>query len=514
MQHKRHFYKNGIVIGVLMFIAGIFITGINTTAGPLIGTIGIVVFFVSLIRAIIRKIVGIIHAKFGKASMPTSMQDASNSSAVNLEPSSLEPAPLEPTPSEPVLLESEAQAIQPMSVPVTVEMSVPVTVEMSASATVEMSAPAPVEMSGSAPVEMSVSAPVEMSAPVPVEKMSPLEESIVPEPLAEDEEPAVYFEKLTVDEFVQEADKVGYVAFDFETTGFSSENDRIIEIGAVKMDANGNEIDRYSSLVNPERHISSKIAAITGIADDMVRTAPTIDRVLPGFLRFIHGYPLIAWNASFDKGFLEKNVCRCGLGCDAEYTDALAWARKVYDLPSYKQGLVADHIGYVPRNAHRALADCETLVAIVNDLRKNTTLEERVEVPHPMDNLQPDVTNPDIIIRGVSGLSENDEEVARYFISLILGKYTDAKLSIMQNNSYITLCIPGAYILRFHCGPYKKWVAIDSYRVELNREDELFAAQKNKDQRFWRSDFDKIESIHLYDEYVLNTYIKAITEQV
>ena len=96
-----------------------------------------------------------------------------------------------------------------------------------------------------------------------------------------------------------------YVVFDLETTGFSPDQCRIIEIGAVRVEK-GRITQRFSSFVNPEVPIPFRIEELTGINDNMVLDAPTIDRILPEFMEFCDGCAMVAHNASFDMSFIER----------------------------------------------------------------------------------------------------------------------------------------------------------------------------------------------------------------
>ncbi len=107
------------------------------------------------------------------------------------------------------------------------------------------------------------------------------------------------------------------VVFDIETTGFSNQNDKIIEIGAVKV-VDGTITEKFSTFVNPQVPIPFEIEKLTSITDEMVMGADTIDIVLPKFLAFCEGCILVAHNARFDTGFIAKNAR--DLNLPADYT--------------------------------------------------------------------------------------------------------------------------------------------------------------------------------------------------
>jgi DNA polymerase-3 subunit alpha (Gram-positive type) len=148
-----------------------------------------------------------------------------------------------------------------------------------------------------------------------------------------------------------------FVVFDIETTGFSQTNDRIIEIGAVKV-VEGKVTDKYSTFVNPEIPIPYEIEHLTGIRDDMVIGSPTIDKILPEFLAFCEGCSLVAHNASFDVGFINKNAQRFDINTDFTVIDTVGLARILLpDLSRYKLNIVAKALNVSLENHHRAVDD-------------------------------------------------------------------------------------------------------------------------------------------------------------
>ena len=148
-----------------------------------------------------------------------------------------------------------------------------------------------------------------------------------------------------------------YVVFDLETTGLSAVNNRIIEIGAVKVE-NGKITDRFSTFVNPKEPIPFEIEQLTSINDEMVIGAPEIDKVLPDFLEFCEGCVLIAHNASFDAGFVEENCRKLGIVTDFTVGDTVAMARILLpNLNKFKLDTVAKALNIPLHHHHRAVDD-------------------------------------------------------------------------------------------------------------------------------------------------------------
>jgi len=155
-----------------------------------------------------------------------------------------------------------------------------------------------------------------------------------------------------------------FVVFDIETTGFSPIKNRIIEIGAVKVEK-GEITERFSAFVNPQVPIPFEIEKLTGIKDDMVMDAEQIDVVLPQFLEFCAGCVLVAHNANFDMSFIVENAARLGYGTEFTYVDTVPIARIL--LPNQAKhtlDAVAKGLGVSLENHHRAVDDAEATAKI------------------------------------------------------------------------------------------------------------------------------------------------------
>lgn len=164
-----------------------------------------------------------------------------------------------------------------------------------------------------------------------------------------------------------------YVVFDLETTGFSPIKDKIIEIGAVKVEQ-GRITERFSTFVNPKVPIPFQITQLTSITDQMVMDAPDIETVLPKFLAFVGDAVLVAHNASFDVGFIEQNCRYQDIIPDFTSVDTVAMARILLPtLSKFKLNVVANALHISLENHHRAVDDAgataEIFVKFVEMLR-------------------------------------------------------------------------------------------------------------------------------------------------
>ena len=148
-----------------------------------------------------------------------------------------------------------------------------------------------------------------------------------------------------------------FVVFDLETTGLSKYQDKITEIGAVKIE-DGKITDTFGKLVNPERLISEKITEITGITNEMVANEPTIDLVLKEFLDFSKDAILVGQNADFDIGFVLENCKNLGIKFAPIYMDTLPMARSLFeDMKKFSLDKIARKLEIPAFNHHRAVDD-------------------------------------------------------------------------------------------------------------------------------------------------------------
>ena len=156
-----------------------------------------------------------------------------------------------------------------------------------------------------------------------------------------------------------------FVLCDLETTGLSSQRDKIIEIGLARLEK-GKITDTMQTMVNPGRILSLKIKRITGITDDDLSGAPTLKEVLPQVWEFIGDQPIAGHNVGFDIGFLEAAK---GGALDNKAYDTLEMARLLLPLePSFRLESLCRSLNIKHTKAHRALDDALAAAFLLQEL--------------------------------------------------------------------------------------------------------------------------------------------------
>ncbi len=163
-----------------------------------------------------------------------------------------------------------------------------------------------------------------------------------------------------------------FVVFDIETTGLDPSFFEIIEISALKVEK-GVIIDQFDSLIKPEERIDEFITELTGITNEMVAEAPSIEEVLPAFMDFIKDEILIGHNISaFDINFIYDNLEYLGIDLITnDFVDTLRLSRIL--LPNEKHHRLKDLskiFNIDSTGSHRALKDSEISLEVYNRLKE------------------------------------------------------------------------------------------------------------------------------------------------
>ena len=190
-----------------------------------------------------------------------------------------------------------------------------------------------------------------------------------------------------------------YIIFDLETTGLSAATERIIEIGAVKVE-NGEILESFDLFVDPEKAITPEITRLTSITNEMVAGAPKEAEALEQFFRFCDGCDiLVAHNADFDMGFLRAAIRRCGREEDPVQIDTLVMARAMYpELKKHKLDTIAERLGVTQKHHHRADDDARVLAEIflkmVQRLVEDAGITKVMDINHSMGQQNTAKTHP------------------------------------------------------------------------------------------------------------------------
>lgn len=158
-----------------------------------------------------------------------------------------------------------------------------------------------------------------------------------------------------------------YISIDLETTGLNPKLDKIIEIGAVKVE-NGVITETFETFVNPGKKLEERIVELTGICDADLADAPYIEEILPKLIDFLGDYTLIGHSILFDYSFLKKATVNQKLTFEKQAIDTLKIARRfLTDLEHRNLDYLCDYY-QIPHHAHRALEDAKATSVLYQKL--------------------------------------------------------------------------------------------------------------------------------------------------
>lgn len=157
-----------------------------------------------------------------------------------------------------------------------------------------------------------------------------------------------------------------FAVADLETTGLDPQASEVLELAAVRVDADGTITGEFSMLVRPSVPVPARITELTGITQsDVDREGRSLADAMRAFTAFLGARPVFFHNAPFDQGFLAQAGARSGVQFTNAVYDTLPLARRAWpSLPNHKLPTVAQHVD-VPGDAHRALADSRTALAVL-----------------------------------------------------------------------------------------------------------------------------------------------------
>lgn len=162
-----------------------------------------------------------------------------------------------------------------------------------------------------------------------------------------------------------------YICLDTETTGTNPENgDKIVEIGCVKIEDSGITDVFFHKYINPQMPIPPEATKVHKITDEMVKNKPTFDKIAQELLDFIGNHPVVAHNAKFDRGFVNKELKDCGLSIipESQWIDSLFLSKAIYPGERASLDKLSERLGVDnqdrDKEGHSAILDAKILAEI------------------------------------------------------------------------------------------------------------------------------------------------------
>lgn len=234
-----------------------------------------------------------------------------------------------------------------------------------------------------------------------------------------------------------------YVVLDLETTGLSSDFDRIIEFAAIKVQS-GMIIDRIQMFVNPHQKLSAFITEKTHIKQSDVDQAESIENVIDSWLNFMEDHILLAHNANFDFGFLNANLVRLNRPILTNTViDTLDLSKALLkDKKFYRLGVIAKHykISYDESGAHRADYDTEVLHQVFSKMLLSDELSQMKNV-NELLNLDQSLAFQKNMKKHINLLAKNQDGLKDLFKLVTIAhteRLTNSSITKSENDGSIS----------------------------------------------------------------------------
>ncbi|MFN3692069.1 MAG: PolC-type DNA polymerase III, partial [Fervidobacterium sp.] len=203
--------------------------------------------------------------------------------------------------------------------------------------------------------------------------------------------------KIMINEIEGVFDDATYVVIDLETTGLNPRSDEIMEIGAVKA-KNGEILDEFHTFVKPSK-LNKRSLEITGITEEMLEGAPSIQEVIPNLLEFLKDSVIVAHNADFDVAFLKNNFAKYNIDFNPPYIDTLRLSQALLRsrLKSFSLDKLADYFDLGKFQHHRALDDAKVTVYVfwkLIELAKKKSIGTFEKLNRLVENIDPLTKHP------------------------------------------------------------------------------------------------------------------------
>ncbi len=161
--------------------------------------------------------------------------------------------------------------------------------------------------------------------------------------------------------------EIDFVVLDVEAIVARTKTARVIELGAYRV-RDGQIIDDFQTLINPDARLPRFIATMTGISDEMLAAAPKFAEIVNAWLDFAGAAVLVAHNSNFDLPQLNREIARVFPGCrmrNAELCTVNLARRLVSNSHGHNLDALADHFGIENPERHRAAGDALTTARIL-----------------------------------------------------------------------------------------------------------------------------------------------------